>query len=114
MDNVRLILVSSILVLAFTGVAQAAGDEVLQEMETRLSTLRLRFTDRHPDVVALLQQIEAHKSVAPDLQPDPDPEAVLQGARARLADLRQIYTDKHPEVQAQIKLVEDLEREIDQ
>jgi hypothetical protein len=110
MNNIRLLLASSVLVFAYVGVAQAAGDEVLQGMEARLSLLRLRFTDRHPDVVALLQQIEAHKSVTSD--PRPDPGAELEGARARLAELRQTYTDRHPEVQAQIKLVEELELEL--
>lgn len=115
MKRFCVLLTSSVLLIGSSAVAQSARDPELREMEERLSTLRLRFTDRHPEVVALLKQIEAYRStMAPDSPPDPGPQSELQGARARLEELRRTYTDKHPDVLAQIKLIEQLEQEAGQ
>lgn len=112
MATLRVMLTTFMLGMASTGVAQTQGDPDLQSMEERLATLRLRFTDKHPEVMALLKQVEARKSneVSAPPQSSGGP-SELQRAGDRLAELRRIYTDKHPEVRAQIEIVEKLEQE---
>ena len=83
-------------------------------MEAQLANLRLVYSDRHPEVIALLEKIKAQRETegmdqprAPEKSGGDD----LQGARERLQELRERYTDKHPEVIAQKRRIEELEKQ---
>jgi capsule polysaccharide export protein KpsE/RkpR len=114
MSRLKVLLATATLAFASFGLAQSAGDAVLQAMEAKLATLRMRFADQHPEVVALLRRIEAHNATLdPDSSTATNTESLkkLQAARVRLAELRRQHTDKHPDVQRQIELVRQLEQE---
>ena len=92
----------------------ASSSADLAQMEAQLAKLRLVYSDRHPDVIALLEKIKAERKAQGMDQPraaDKSGGDDLQGARERLQELRMRYTDKHPEVIAQKQRIEELERQ---
>jgi len=93
--------------------AAAAPSADLAQLEAQLATLRLRYTDKHPEVIALLQKIKAQReSEGLDQAPATKQQGNgddLRSARERLQELREMYNDKHPVVVAQKKRVAELE-----
>jgi hypothetical protein len=77
--------------------AVSAGDAVLA-LQEKLAALRLRFTEQHPDVQAVIASINRQR-----------PEA-LRVAREALANLRLRYTEQHPDVQRQLAHIRMLEQ----
>lgn len=112
--RLTVLLLPALLAISGFSVAQTAPSAEMSALEARLADLRLRYTDQHPDVMALLQRIEAQRkaeSAAPATDEKPKNTASeLQLARAQLADLRQRLTDKYPDVQQQIRKVKELEQ----
>ncbi len=114
MSKLSVLLATAAVVFASVGLAQTEGDADLQAMEARLATLRMRFTDKHPDVISLLRRIEEHKATHDPGSPavrDTQSQSKLQAARIRLAELRRQHPSNHPDVQTQVELVEQLEKE---
>jgi len=112
------VVVTVILATLVTGTAvlgaESAPSADLAQMEAQLAKLRLVYSDRHPEVVALLEKIQVQRRNegldAPRAPREPGDED-LQSARERLQKLRERYAEKHPEVIAQQKRIEELERQ---
>jgi hypothetical protein len=87
--------------LAVPGIGRAQApvpaDDVVVALQQKLATLRLRFTEQHPDVQAVIAKINQQR-----------PEA-LRVAREELAKLRLRYTEQHPDVQKQLARIRMLE-----
>jgi len=83
----------------------AAISNELRTARQKLSELRDRHTDKHPDVEAQLRAIESLERSALANEP-----SELSQARAELAKLEVRYSDDHPAVQSQLRKIVELER----
>ena len=74
-------------------------DAQLAMLEGKLETMRARYGDKHPDVVALNRQIAALKSVGATSRPDSGVLTLqIQSLTADLESMRRQYGPKHPDV----------------
>jgi uncharacterized protein involved in exopolysaccharide biosynthesis len=107
---------SLVALMAYVGVgsAQPAPSTELSRLEARLVDLRQRFNDRHPEVIALNENIRAQRQAERISQPTTSQNQAnstdLDVAKKHLEELRQRFTDKHPEVIAQTQRVKELEQ----
>jgi protein tyrosine kinase modulator len=81
-------------------------DAQLSMLEGKLESLRAKYGDKHPDVVALNRQIDALKSAGATSRPDSAALTLqIQSLTADLESMRRQYGPTHPDVAA-------LEREL--
>jgi len=100
------------------GAAAPAPDPQLAQAEARLAELRLRYTDRHPDVIAAVNQVAAIKAHPP---PPPPPQQTPAAAAQELAALQKphphtmpnpIYEQMRMQLFEQETVIASLERQI--
>ncbi len=84
----------------------SSPDAQLAMLEGKLATMRARYGDKHPDVIALDRQIAALRSVGATSRPDSEALALqIQTLTADLESMRRQYGANHPDV---AKLVREL------
>ena len=88
--------------------------ERLQALEAEYASAKARYSDEHPDVVRLRNEIEALKTSAGGADSSAAIAEALVGLRAELAEKQQKYTDDHPDVVSLKEKIASLSKDLEE